>query len=161
MKNISIKRIMYLLSAVIIVSGLAGCKDAGVPETTESQGIAHNDIKFEIIEDETVLPVNIRSHIENNKGNRGYIWYEDGAGYYVIIFAGEKMTGGHGIKVNRVEDIEGITKITVEEWAPGKDEYVTQALTYPQTVIRIEGVTDNFEVVGTDGSVYEFHKITK
>ncbi|MDD4189601.1 MAG: protease complex subunit PrcB family protein [Eubacteriales bacterium] len=154
MKRAYIGRIAMVLLSVIIAGATTGCKDSDGQETTGNEGIAHNDIEFDIIEDETALPENIRNDIEALKSGRGYVWYKDGAGYYVVVFSGEKTTGGYGIKVTEVEDIEGITKITVEEWSPGKDEYVTQVLTYPRTVIRIEKVTDNFEVVGTDKAVF-------
>ena len=82
-------------------------------KTTPSQGIAYNEISFEVIEDITTLPQELQKNLESYKTLRGYTWNKDENSYIISIFSGEKMTGGYSIEVKSVEDIEGITKITV------------------------------------------------
>lgn len=61
------------------------------------------------------------------------------------MFSGEKPTGGYSIKVTSVEDIEGITKITAAETEPGENVLVTQALTYPVSLVKFTGTAENFK----------------
>ncbi|WP_298530154.1 protease complex subunit PrcB family protein [uncultured Ruminococcus sp.] len=67
---------------------------------------------------------------------RGYcIDVVDGK-YQYTICSGERSTGGHGIKITRLDCLDcGTVIVTVEETTPSQDEAVTEAFTYPNCAI--------------------------
>jgi hypothetical protein len=161
------KLLIKFMTLIMTVAMFAGCARA-VPEggrpaagnpgsSTGGQGITVNKISFEEVRDEAV-PESLKDKIENLKAKRGYIFEQRDGYFYVVIFSGEKNTGGYGIKVKSVEDIEGKTKIIVEETAPKEGDMVTQAFTYPYIVVRMKGVTDNFQVENTKGEKFTYLK---
>jgi hypothetical protein len=56
---------------------------------------------------------------------------------YVILSMGEKNTGGYSIEIEKVEETDKNIIITVKEKNPAPDAMVTQAITYPYTVVKI------------------------
>lgn len=56
---------------------------------------------------------------------------------YVILNMGEKNTGGYSIGIEKVEETDKNIIITVKEKNPAPDAMVTQAITYPYTVVKI------------------------
>lgn len=72
----------------------------------------------------------------------------------LAVFAGEKSTGGHGIRIEKV--IYAAAKKTVwviyKEKAPEAGGMVTQALTYPSHVVAVKKVEGDVKFVkaGTD-----------
>jgi hypothetical protein len=73
----------------------------------------------------------------------------------IHIGLGEKPTGGYNISVKSVTKANDTTKIKVVEDSPKPEEMVTQAITYPHTVIKVSDVTDQVKVVNQQGEVYE------
>ena len=110
------------------------------PQQAPIKGITVNKIDFQVVGLQELKP-SLKSYFESKKEFKGYSIYKDEDGYeYIAIFSGRKKTGGYGIKVLHVEDIEGKTVVTVQETSPKPSTYVTQALTYPFTVIRIKNI---------------------
>ncbi len=127
-------KIVIILSSMILLAMLLGC---AAPPSDGNQGIMTNDIPYVVI-DEAELDSDILDMIEEIKKEKGYAVIKEEEGfYYVFIGSGEKPTGGYGISIKSAEDIEGRTVIIIEETSPGKDEMVTEALTYPYVVIKI------------------------
>lgn len=56
---------------------------------------------------------------------------------FVILNMGEKTTGGYKIGVEKVEETEGNIIITIKETSPDPNSGVTQAFTYPYSVVKI------------------------
>ena len=156
---------IFLLIFIALTVGGAACKksdrgnnsDLTLESSGETgnkmQGIIYNEVDFEVIDEEN-LSKTIKNAIAEMKDQKGYTYFRDENEYTVIVFAGEKNTGGYGIEVVSVEDIEGITKIVVNETGPEKDAFVTQVLTYPKVAIKVSNVAHNFEVTGMDGTEY-------
>jgi hypothetical protein len=127
-------RLVLIISSMILLTLLFGC---AAPPSGGDKGITTNDITYLVI-DEAELDSDILDVIEKIRHEKGYAVIKEEEGYYyVFIGSGEKPTGGYSISVKSAEDIEGRTVITIEETSPGKDDMVTQALTYPYVVIRI------------------------
>ncbi|MEH2371468.1 protease complex subunit PrcB family protein [Nostoc sp.] len=67
----------------------------------------------------------------------------------VVIFAGEKPTGGYSVEILSAETSSSQTKdrsslvITVQYRQPGAGDFVTEALTYPYHMIRIPKIDVN------------------
>ena len=170
------RRIAILLIIGMMVTGIltaCGAKTAGEPslnndtekignadtgkigKENDNKGITSNTIDFEKIDDVSELPANIQTFIQEIKNKRGFAYFKENGAYIMIITLGEKPSGGFNVKVEAVEDIEGITKVTVREHEPGPDDIVTMALTYPYTIVRIKGVTENFKVVNQKGEEFQ------
>lgn len=72
--------------------------------------------------------------------DRGYYRYEhdERAPLVLELCGGEHSTGGYAIRIVNLEaDEEGNLCVTVEETAPKPEEMVTEAFTYPKTVLLI------------------------
>lgn len=163
------KVIVLILAAVITLT--AGCvQKRTVEERTvqanspvssginikTTQGIAYNKIKFETVNTEA-LSGEISDKIENLKKDKGFTYTEDkDSGYiYIIIFMGEKNTGGYSIEVVSIGDSEGKTEVSVKENAPSSGTMTTQQITYPFTVIKAKGITTNITVTNGDNISYK------
>lgn len=97
---------------------------------------------------------------ESHKGY--YILTESGSGghYYIIIFSGEKNTGGYGIEVTGIEMEDDDTLIIeVTETSPSANDIVTQAFTYPHCVIELTRLPENLTIVNEHG--YKFHLLSE
>lgn len=56
---------------------------------------------------------------------------------FIILNMGEKTTGGYSIEVVKVEEFSDKIVVTVKENKPGVGENVTDAITNPYTVVKI------------------------
>ncbi|ERI92657.1 hypothetical protein HMPREF1982_02266 [Clostridiales bacterium oral taxon 876 str. F0540] len=125
-----------------------------VPKNENKKGITMNKINFDEVP-EGSLPSSLETSVKVLKANRGYIITEHDGWYYIAVFSGKKSTGGYSIKVLSVEDNEGKTTIVVEEKAPKQQDIVTQAITYPYTVIKLKGIMQNVTIKNTKGETLE------
>lgn len=128
------KKLYLIITVLMVLVVAAGC---AAPQNGPDLGFATNDIEYEIISD-NMLDDETKDIIEQIKHIKGYrVIKEEGGYYYVFIGMGQMPTGGYSIKVKNAQDIEGLTKILIEETVPGKDDMVTEALTYPYVIIKI------------------------
>ena len=74
---------------------------------------------------------------------------------YILIFAGEKPTGGYFISVNSLDRKDNTLVITVEEKEPAPNEGVIQVLTYPSVIIKMFDLYENYEVINQDNVKFE------
>lgn len=56
---------------------------------------------------------------------------------FLILNMGEKSTGGYSIGVEKVEETADKIIVTVKETEPKPGDMVTQAITYPYAVVKI------------------------
>lgn len=68
---------------------------------------------------------------------------------YLLVTRGEKLTGGYGVSVTRVEDRGSEVVVTVRYTEP--TGMVTQAITYPLTLVEIPRVDKPVRFVGENG----------
>lgn len=152
MKRIFIMCVAVLLLAVIFT----GCQTAQSAPTNDD--VVPNEVpneasdKFERISYKD-FDSEIQTKIKSKRNEAGNMLIKNNLGdYYFIIFAGEKPTGGYDIEITDVNITDDITNIIVKETSPSKDMMVTQALTYPMHIIKINEVTDNITVI-KDGKI--------
>ncbi len=71
---------------------------------------------------------------------------------YILVSAGEKSTGGYGLKIESATEVRpGSLYLTAKLTKPAPDAIVTMALTYPNVLIKVEGRI--FDTV--DGDIQE------
>lgn len=143
MKKIILSVIVFIISTIFI-----GCSDSS-EEVTGMNNL--KGIEYEIVDN---IPQNIEDIISDIKESRGYMIIEsEEKGSYIYIGLGEKSTGGYDIAVEKIENEDNITKITIMEYKPETDSIVTQSITYPYKVINIESIKEmeEIKVVTTKG----------
>jgi|GEM_PF-549873 len=153
-------RKLKLVITLAIILALAACNKAEgsvpspsppvqSPAESSDQGVRYSHLTLEDIKNDRSLPENITDSISGLRAYRGFSYFKAGDGYIVFIGMGQKPTGGYGVEVKIVEDIEGLIRITVEEQIPREGDIVTQVLTYPYALLKIDVSADNFEAVTT------------
>ncbi|MCK8824056.1 protease complex subunit PrcB family protein [Fuchsiella alkaliacetigena] len=111
------------------------------------------ELEFEVIEK---LPEDLKKAIGFVGELRGFGVIRSTDNESIIyIGVGEKPTGGYGIEVESVKEVDGLTKIKVVETSPAADQLVTQAITYPRVVIKVKDITDDIQVINEQGEVFE------
>lgn len=123
------------------------------------KGFTTNQLKPYILSDKEVQAVlgNYSDEIEKLKSKTGYYVFDkekygiNDSNVYVMISLGQRNTTGYGLQVNSVEDIEGISKITIHEIKPAPDAMVGEAITYPYMILRFAQGTPNVKVVTDSG----------
>lgn len=129
------------------------------PTQAPINGITVNPISFEVL-DETLLSDQIQKDIESLKLVRGYhYWLQDDGSYIILISSGEKTTGGYGIEITSIEDNEGKTNISVVETSPSADVMVIQVISYPHIVIQVSGITDQFNIINQDQVTFDISDV--
>jgi hypothetical protein len=133
-KNIS-KILLAVIGGVFISCGGAKTTTAKKPlyEVLTQQENGGGNIQFyEIISDEKEVGMLLGDEFLNGKIKAADIQTSN----FVILNLGEKNTGGFRIGVEKVEELPDKILVTVKEIKP-EGEMVTQALTYPYAVIKI------------------------
>lgn len=134
-------------------------KGAGVIQGTNyvsQQPEVYDKVKFEVITYNNAPEALIKS-IDTYKDTEGFVYYLDSTSnnLYVAVMAGEKPTGGYGIKVDSVKDADGKANILVEETKPDKNAIVNQMVTYPYTIIKTQLSSPSISVKNSSGKVYD------
>lgn len=87
---------------------------------------------------------------------RGYVLLsKDDGQVQILIFSGEKSTGGYGLEILGLQEEDGVMKVTVRETEPGPDTAVTTALTYPCIALSLSPAPSSLLIENEDGTVYE------
>lgn len=105
----------------------------------------------EVIDFETVvdLPKDLADKIDQGRVEEGYELVTTDEGTYVVVYLGERNSGGYGVEVSAVYIVNDEMLVDAQEIAPGKDAMVTMAITYPYTVVKV-----------TDEKVSDVKKVT-
>lgn len=128
--------------------------------TTPVQGITTNKLNPYVLNEKEVQTAlgRFSKEIENLKHHEGYYVF-DNAKYgikdsevYVMISLGERNTTGYGIKILSAEDIEGISKITIQETKPSTGTMVGEAITYPYVIVKFAQGTPKVKVLTDKGT---------
>lgn len=97
------------------------------------------DLQFTVVE-EADIPPELLDKINEKKGDPFKLTFaSQGKEYrYIVIGYGTKNTGGYSISVEQLFLSENAVYVDTNLIGPKKDEMVTQALTYPYIVLKIE-----------------------
>ncbi|HCJ56627.1 S-layer homology domain-containing protein [Lutispora sp.] len=105
------------------------------------------------------LPASIQKYIDTSRATKGYKAYKYNDAIYLAAFMGRKNTGGYNIEIEDIQryKLNGkyIVEAVVKETEPDKYSSVTQALTYPYTVVKFDSFDNIFRVnfVDENGNV--------
>ncbi len=140
------KNILVVAVLVLSLMVVAGCGDpVRADEPEEPEEIALPD----------ELPEEIQTWIDasQNKFGAQTMVYEEIL--YMLVTYGEKPTGGFEVEIAGIEQKEDKIVVTAEFTEPGKDDMVTQALTYPYDLAMMEdsGLQVEFIATGAETSV--------
>ena len=138
---------IFVVGILVMVVALAGCAlaDGVVPE--EKALISDGKVSFESVNYED-LDSELKSTIDEKKMEKGHILVkaEESEYYYLVVFAGEKNTGGYGIEITKVSNQEGKTTVVVEETSPAEGMMTIQVLTYPLDIVKVKGISEDIKL---------------
>lgn len=137
------RKIMFLLMLGFIILTV-GCSDSS---ETNSSKYKDKGVEYVLVEN---IPQDVVNGISNIKEKRGYkVIDSEEEGNFIFIGLGEKPTGGYDLAVEEIEREDDVIKITILEYQPKTNDMVTQALTYPYIVIKVEDEVEELKVVTT------------
>ncbi|NYB72952.1 protease complex subunit PrcB family protein [Sedimentibacter hydroxybenzoicus DSM 7310] len=97
-------------------------------------------IEFEIVDRETILNNELLLNLYNeNYMSKGIYFLMDDEWMYVLLSAGEKPTGGYSLSIDSITEVTpGTAYINAILNSPDKDSIVTQALTFPNKMLKFD-----------------------
>jgi hypothetical protein len=136
------KKILISLLCLAVLASMYACVNSGglfsgQPGETSDQGTEPGAVTFQkaALED---LSADIRNSVRLDRADQGYDILHSGADFYLVVYAGERPTGGYAVNITAITSDGGETRVTVRETVPAQDEMVTQALTYPFDIVKLE-----------------------
>lgn len=154
--------IVGIMLAASVTAGLcAGCSRAGGPAASSSDPVSDSAsaAPSEFKEQGTVAGIDYTVYNKGHVGGKetsGYSFNITGdpdSGYFIVINAGERPSGGYTVNITDVyEDSTGQFVIKVEETTPDPKSMVTDALTYPYCSIKVSKLPDKLKVIDANGN---------
>lgn len=130
------KKLVICILVIVSIIGLTSCK-----VDTECKDKLR-DLEFTVVENVEV-PDELKSMIEEKKMQPFKISYNNGEFLYICEGYGEQKTGGYSIQVNSVYETENGICFDSTLIGPSKSDAVTQVLSYPYVVIKLEMIDKN------------------
>ena len=121
--------IMMLLLFSVILSACSFSKK----EDTAGQ----KPVDFTVVEEED-LPQELLAIIAEKKETGFKLTYSCNGYLYIVQGYGMQNTGGYSISVDNVYETDNAVYFDTTLMGPEKDEKVTEAVTYPYVVVKIE-----------------------
>ena len=126
----------------------------------KEKSVVNGDITEEQIKiilnvlDHNKISSNLEYEILGNTGKynmkfkkRGYTYEIEDESVIYTIAMGEKNTGGYSIGIQKIKIKGNSVSIYVTEKVPGKNEFVTQAFTYPIVQVKFNHLPSKVEVI--------------
>ncbi len=130
---------------VIFIEVVKESKDDDEDEETE---VSFSEVSY------NNLPEALKDEVDKLKSKENYKAYEYGSYIYLLASMGKQRTGGYDIDIEELykteDDGEYTITAVVDTDEPSSRSVVTQAITYPYTVVRFKSFDDIEEVVFTD-----------
>lgn len=147
------RKLFCIIFTTALISTIPGCG------FTASNKLYDHTVKYKII-NENDISHDMASQINSIKNSRGYSVFKND-GNYILISSGRKNTGGYEINIKSSNINSGTLKIVVEEISPTPDAIVTQAITYPHIILKVDEPFRTLKVINTNGAEFKPIKITK
>lgn len=126
-----LKIVITLLLLISIFFGLTGCKK----DETEIKKI--KDLEFTVVED-TDLPGELKEIIDEKKDKPFRLHYSNNDFLFIVVGYGKQNSGGYSIAVEELFLTENAIYIDTNLIGPSQDDMVTQGVTYPYVVVKLE-----------------------
>ena len=128
------KRIVLLiLITSFLFTFLHGCK----AEKNNLEKI--QDLDFTVLE-ESDIPKDLKKIIDEKKTESFKLSFTDQKYLYIVRGYGAQPSGGYSIKVKELYLTENAIYFKTELIGPSQQDLVTQVITYPYIVIKIENI---------------------
>lgn len=95
----------------------------------------------------------IKKLADGLKKNSGYYYMSEDN--ILLIFLGQRNSGGYSVAVDEAAVSGDTLKVRIKEKAPGPEDMVTAALTYPYVAVQLPGKFKNFDVRDQNGKAYQ------
>ncbi|NLP15989.1 MAG: protease complex subunit PrcB family protein [Clostridiales bacterium] len=125
------KTIAMLLLIIITVFGLLGCK------RDDSEIKKLRDLEFTVVEDAD-LPGELKEIIDEKKDKLFRLHYSNKDFLYIVVGYGKQNSGGYSIAVEELFLTDNAIYIDTNLIGPSQDDLVTQGVTYPYIVVKLE-----------------------
>lgn len=131
MTRIITKLCLSLIGLFILI----GCGTDPTKGLESTEKVA--DIPFERVSLEDT-PEDVKATIEYKNREKATYVLPSGDDFYVVVSRGEQPTGGYEVEILFVEDWGDSVHVMYKFKDPADDELVSQALTFPIDIVRIE-----------------------
>lgn len=109
-----------------------------------------------LIVEEGYLPEEAKQWLNTLDNEKGAYVYQHPDYTFIKINAGEKPTGGYSLSFDKLTEKEYPVEIMVELTEPKEGELVTEALTYPSLILKIDSQqVTQYEIKSVDGKEYK------
>ena len=122
---------VLLLTIILVSTALTGCKSVN----TDVKKI--KDLEFTVVEDPDV-PGELKEFIDEKKAVPFKMTYTNKDSLYIVVGYGEQRTGGYSVTVDELYLTKNAIYINTNLVGPSKDASVSQSLTYPYVVVKLE-----------------------
>lgn len=122
---------VLLLTIMLVSITLTGCK------TMNTDVKKLKDLDFTVVEDAD-LPGELKEIIDEKKEVPFKMTYSNKDSLYIVVGYGEQKSGGYSITVDDLYLTKNAIYINTNLVGPSKDATVSQGLTYPYVVVRLE-----------------------
>jgi len=129
MKRLRITIVLLLIIAAAL--GLFGCKK------DESEIKKLKDLEFTVVEDAD-LPGELKEIIDEKKEKPFRLHYSNNESLYIVVGYGKQNSGGYSIAVEELFLTNNAIYIDTNLIGPSQDDLVTQGVTYPYIVVKLE-----------------------
>lgn len=131
------KAVLFILTLILVSCGASSSKNSGTNalyEVLTQQATGGASIRFfEILSEENEIAM-----LQNDEKLKDKIEPNDiQTSNFIILNMGEKTSGGYKIGIESVEETDKNIIISVKETAPESGSMVTQEITTPYCVVRI------------------------
>jgi hypothetical protein len=127
----------YKKSILVITAILFSCLLFGACKNSNAEVKRIKDLEFTVVEDAEV-PEELMKIINQKKEQPFRLSYTNTDYLYIVVGYGQQNTGGYSITVDDLYLTKNAIYIDTTLLGPAKGEAVTQALTYPYIVIKVE-----------------------
>lgn len=129
------RRCVYILSVFAFLF-LTACS-AGKDDMKKLR-----EVEFTVMNPDEV-PEELRTLIEEKKGETFRLTYSDGGYLYMARGYGEKETSGYSVEVTECYETEDVVMVETNLLGPPKDEEIIEESTYPYVVVKTEYIEKN------------------
>lgn len=131
-------KIPVIVAVVAVIAAIFFLLNLGNGEEKGKEiGLIHMEIEE--------MPKNIQEYLEQFKMTENYLVFNYEGEIYLFASRGEMISGGYSIVLKDATVDKDTVNIIVEKKDPGKDDVVTQALTYPVKLVKLADNTVEYK----------------